>query len=505
MLRKLLAGSALSLMVLAPLANADNLADIYELALQNDPTIKAAEASYNAGKEAETLGRSELLPQVSANAGISYDRNENRGSYPFVFSGINPANKSDTDTTSQQYGVTLQQPVFNLPAWFHFQRGKELSQQATAQFAADQQDLIIRVAQAYFQVLRAISNLDASRAQEAATKRQLEQTKQRFHVGLIAITDVHEAQASYDLSVANRLADQGALGVAKEQLSVLTGREHSNIWLLKKNYPVAEPDPMQASEWVQFALKNNYDIKVAAYARDAAHESAKANKAEHLPKLTAQLGYQQNNTDNQRDDLFNALTTNYHNDTLDKSASLNLTMPLYAGGGVSAASRQAYAEYNRAVQQYAGAVRNAIQNTRATHISVVTDVARTNARKQAITSSQSALDATQAGYEVGTRNIVDVLNAQQTLYGAIRDYANARYDYVIDMLQLKRLAGTLAPQDIYDLNKWLTPPPPPTKSGSESSSMQPQAAAQPTGAMAAPDVGTAQQDDAQPSETKAAQ
>jgi outer membrane protein len=439
---------------------ADNLRDIYELALRNDPTIRAAEASYKAGLEAEKLGLSGLLPQINGSANLNMSDLSNDGGFAVgneVFSNIN-----DTRTDTQIWGVSLDQRVFDMPAWFGFTRGKELTRQAEAQFAADQQALIVRVAEDYFAVLRALDNLKASRAQEKANQRQLEQTQQRFDVGLIAITDVHEARAAYDLSVAVRLGDEGNLGVALERLSILTGQRHENIWILKEDYPVVNPDPMEKEEWVNFALNNNYTVKANAYARDAANEFAKSRKFEHAPKLTARLGYDDSTSDIERET--NGLTSDYNQDFDGTSARLNLTLPIYSGGAISASRRQAYQEYNRAQELYAGAVRNTEQATRALHLQTTVDVATTNARRQAITSSRSAYDATQAGYEVGTRNIVDVLNVQQSLFSAVRDYANARYQYVIDMLKLKNQAGLISPQDVYTLNNWLVPPASPTLS-----------------------------------------
>lgn len=453
----------LTLGAAASTAGADNLQEIYELALRNDPTIRAAEASYKAGLESVNLGRSALLPQVQAIGGVSRAKIENRGEFPAGGAGVFD-NNTDQDVDGQNWGVSLDQKVFDMPAWFGFTQGKELTRQAEAQFAADQQDLIIRVAEAYFEVLRALDNLNASRAQERANKRQLEQTQQRFDVGLIAITDVHEARAGYDLSVATRLGDEGNLGVALEKLSVLTGQKHNNLWLLKDDYPVVDPDPMDKDEWVDFALDNNYTIKAAAYGRDAANENAKSNKYEHAPKLSARLGYDDRRSTIDQTFVDSDVQNEFDSDKAEAVVSLNLSMPLYTGGFISASRRQAYEQYNQAQENYAGAVRNTVQATRAFHLQTTVDVATTKARRLAITSSESAYDATQAGYEVGTRNIVDVLNVQQSLFSAIRDYANARYQYVVDMLKLKQQAGLVSPEDIFKLNEWLEPPESPTLS-----------------------------------------
>ncbi len=443
------------------LVAADNLRDIYELALRNDPTIRAAEATYKAGLESENLGRSGLLPQINAGAFYNSSDLSNSGDFPAGDLLIPNVNETQADTTA--WGVSLDQRVFDMPAWFGFTQGKELTRQAEAQFAADQQDLIVRVAEAYFNVLRSLDNLNVSRAQERTNLRQLEQTQQRFDVGLIAITDVHESRAAYDLSVATRLSDEGNLGVSLEALSILTGQQHDYVWLLKEDYPVVDPSPMDKQEWVDFALDNNYSVKAAAYNRDAANEFAKAKKYEHAPKLTARLGYDDSQTSIDRDT--GNFSNSFDQDFDGTSVRLDLRMPLYSGGAISATRRQAYEQYNRAQEIYAGTVRTTVQATRALHLQTTVDVATTKARRQAITSSKSAFDATEAGYEVGTRNIVDVLNVQQSLFTAVRDYANARYQYVIDMLGLKRAAGIISPQDVYELNNWLVPPDAPTLSG----------------------------------------
>ena len=462
-IRALLNRAAVGIAVVSScsLATADNLRDIYELALRNDPTIRAAEASYKAGLEFENLGRSGLLPQVNAGAFYNSSDLSNSGAFPAGDLLIPNVNDTQADTTA--WGVSLDQRVFDMPAWFGFTEGKELSRQAQAQFAADQQDLIVRVAEAYFDVLREVDNLNVSRAQERTNKRQLEQTQQRFDVGLIAITDVHESRAAFDLSVAQRLSDEGNLGVALERLSTLTGQKHDNVWLLEDDYPVLDPDPMEKEEWVDFALDNNYSIKAAAYSRDAANEFAKARKYEHAPKLTARLGYDDSKTDIEREVSNNR--TEFNQDFDGTSLRLDLRMHIYSGGAISASRRQAYEQYNRAQEVYAGTVRNTVQATRALHLQTTVDVATTKARRQSIVSSKSAFEATQAGYEVGTRNIVDVLNVQQNLFTAARDYANARYQYVLDMLRLKREAGIISPRDVYELNNWLEPPEAPTLSG----------------------------------------
>ncbi len=455
MLRKL-SSLIFLLLLLSATTKADNLLEVYQLALQNDPTFRAAQASLRAGLESEKLGLAEILPKVNVNAGFNFTRRENLGQFPA--GGILIPNNTKTNTTTKNWGVSLDQPVFDLAAWFQFKRGQNLTQQAKVKFASDQQSLIIRVVEAYIEVLRARANLEASRAQETATQRQLELARERFDVGLAAITDVREAEAANDLALANRLGDEGALKVALEKLSVLTGRSHSNLWELKEDYPVAKPEPADSDQWVKFARQNNLDIKVAGFSREAALQSARAAGAEHLPKITATLNYGMNHSELEQNNTISNINSAFEIDNSQGSVAVNLNLPLYAGGGISAARRQAYAEYDRSNEQYLGAIRNTEQGTRALLISVITNVARVNAGKQAVLSSKSSLEATEAGYKVGTRNVIDVLNTVRTVFSATRDYANARLDYVLSKLRLKQFAGTLSPADIAQLNEWLQPP-----------------------------------------------
>ena len=442
------------------LVNADTLLDVYELAVKNDPQLKAAEASYRANIETENLSRAGLLPQITAQA--YYQDAESDSQREGISSSSSTALQNvNTNTESEFYSVSLSQPLFDLPAWFSFQAGKKVSEQAEAQLAYEQQQLIVRTAEAYFNVLRGSENLDASKAEERAAKRQLEQTQQRFDVGLIAITDVHEARAVFDSTVAQRYGFEGTLAIARENLSNLTGQEHNNLWSLKTDFPITMPEPASRAEWVDFALANNKLLQVSNAGASSAYETAQSKKMEHLPKIVGSFTKSKDDVDGtSRYRPTNSFATQPDSYTESDALRVTLTMPLFAGGAVSAGRRQAYEQYNAANYNAQTTQRQVISGTRAQHIAVYTDVQTVNARHQNIISTRSALDATEAGYEVGTRNIVDVLDAQRRLYGAMRDYTNARYDYVIDVLKLKLNAGTLSPADIIALNKWLQLPEP---------------------------------------------
>lgn len=456
---------ALTLSILSFSAQADSLRDIYELALENDAQLKSEEAQYLANLENENLSRSALLPQINANYDYTDSDQDRTGeSFEVTGGGISPIDTfTNTDVTTDGYQVSLSQALFDLPAWFGFQSGKELTRQAEATFAANQQNLIVRTVEAYLLVLRAQDNLEASRAQERAFERQLEQTQQRFEVGLIAITDVYEAQAAYDLSRVNRIVDENNVSVALERLSVLTGKNHSNLNVLKEDFEINLPEPNDRAAWVEFALENNFNLAAARYAEEAARQSAKANQMEHAPKVRGSYAYSDFTTDG---DLTRKPSTDFDtspdNDTELNTWSIRLDVPLYSGGAISANRRKAAQEFNASREQRINLTRNTVTSARSLHMTVVSDVSRVAARKQSIVSSKSALDATQAGYEVGTRNVVDVLNAQNTLFAAQRDYANSRYDYIVNVLRLKEEAGLLSPQDVYNLDSYLVTPPPPT-------------------------------------------
>lgn len=427
---------------LAPLtASANSLLDVYELALQNDAQLKADRAEYEAGLQNRVIGRSGLLPQINAKAqfgNVDEDSIDNINNIKFT-----------TDSDTRGWDITLSQPLFDMSAWYVYKQGTKLSEQAEAQFGADQQSLIVRTAEAYFNVLRAIDTLEATIAEEKALAKQLEQTKQRFEVGLTAITEVHEAQAAFDSARAATLVARGNLGINYEALEVLTGKPEDRIAPLSAKFPVVAPSPANRAEWVEFSLQNNYSLRVSKLQAEASLQNAKANRSNHLPRLGATLGY--SDYDNDGINSGNPLDRSTDGTTIN----LRLDVPIFSGGATTGRSRQAYAQYNQAQELYNSTQRNVIQNTRALHLSVETDVAAVQARKQAIVSNQSALEATQSGYEVGTRNLVEVLLAQRNLYQARRDYSNALYNYVIDTIKLREAAGMLTPADIQEIDKWL--------------------------------------------------
>ncbi|MEE4360232.1 MAG: TolC family outer membrane protein [Pseudomonadales bacterium] len=442
----------------------NTLAGIYELALRNDPVLSAAEATYRAGLEERRIARAGLLPQVNGSYQTSDVEQESRGAFA-AGAQVFP-NETDSTIDASNWNIALEQPLFDLGAWFNFRRGAELSEQARATFTQSQQDLIVRTVGRYFDVLRAAANLSASRAEENALAAQLDQVQQRFEVGLVAITDVYEAKAGYDTAVANRIADDAALDVALEILSTITGRPHAQLWTLRKAFPVIDPTPDDVEPWLAFTREHNIDLLVSALGRDAAMQAARAAASQHLPRVSLSLSHTESQSDVDQFDLISQTASNFARDNQQDVIALNVTVPVFSGLRVSGQRRQAYARYDSTVETYEGTLRNVTQATRAFYINVKRDVARTRARAQAIISTQSALEAAQTGYEVGTRNVVDVLIAQRAVFSAIRDHDNSIIDFVQDVVSLKRQAGILTPADIVELNRWLEPPAAPTASGS---------------------------------------
>lgn len=411
-------------------AKAETLADIYQSAVLNDPIAGAASATYKANKETLNQGRAVLLPQLTASS-----------------RKVEPSSDDNIEPVKTTYAASLSQSLFNVPAWFQFQSAKKMDQVAEAQFATQQQSLIIRVTESYFNVLRAYDNKQTRKAEELAIQRQLEQVTERFEVGLLPITDVHEIQAIFDDASVNSLEANGALDIAFDQLQVLSGKNHSQLAGLKDDFVAKAPNPIASESWVAFALANNFELKASLLAQQAANQTAKAAKAQHLPKITVSADYSKR--DVEATTAADALVTE------QTAINLNLTMPIFSGGLISSQARQSSYQAQAAEQNYIAAKRNTMQAARSNHQLAITNAARVKARKQAITSAESALKATQAGYDVGTRNIVDVLVAQRTLFQAKRNFSNARYDYILSMMRLKQVAGQLSPEDVYEICLWL--------------------------------------------------
>jgi len=424
--------------------SSESLLDIYNEALENDPTYKAAEYSYLADKELKVQGRAALLPSItlsgSTNWNEYYQNKELQQQY-----------------NSFSSSARVSQPLFRLDTLFQYRQSQSLTDAAEADFAYEQQNLLVRTAELYFGVLRAIDNLNAAISEEKAIKKQLDQAKQRFEVGLSAITGVQEAQLAFDLSKASRIRTEGSLYSARESLNALIGREIFSLNELGDGLLIELPTPNSKEKWVELALENNYQLKAAYLRKKAAKSSARSVASNHLPKIDI-VGSQSESETNQ---------FNYEGFNIDgqgipvpsltgrRNYAIQLSMPIFQGGAVNSRRKQAYSQYERANENTLFTERRIIQEVRSQFSNVLTLVANVNAQKQAVVSATSALEATQVGYKVGTRNVVDLLQAEKNLYSAEKNLANAKYDYILSNLKLALASGTITPADIVKINNLL--------------------------------------------------
>lgn len=425
-------------------ARADDLAQIFELAVNNDPEIRQARANFNAAHTVIDQGRSFLLPRVTLSASTSRDTQG-----PTVGNDFQDAHSFGSGFNSKGYSLSISQAVLNFEAWYAYKSAEFADQQAAANLAQSEQQLILKVATAYFDVLRSQDNLASFEAEEDAAFQVLEQTQERFNVGLIPITDVYDSQANYDLARVNRLVEENNLSQRFEDLEAITGRPHNMLESLEADFPIESINPDSLDAWVILALDNNLAIKAAEFDFEAKKEDAKSARSRMFPTLDLSVGYGWNRSGTP----FTFFGPSVPNERTN--ITLNFSYPLFAGGLNSAQKRQAYYTRDASEEGMLKTRRDITRSTRNGYRSVETDVLAVQARAQAIISAESALEATEVGAEVGTRNVVDVVLAQRTLFQARRDYANARYNYVINTLNLKQAAGILSPQDVIDLNNWL--------------------------------------------------
>ncbi len=412
-----------------------------ELALDNDQDLQAARFAYQGSLSGRNLSRSALLPQVSA--GIFTRRTEEETS-----NSSNPAIIPNGTTTydTDGYNISLRQSIYNHANYKTLQQADLNVAAATADLDAAQDALIIRLADAYFNVLSAEDNLKFARAEKIAIGQQLERTKKRFEVGLVAVTDVKESQALYDTSVAQEIDAENSLAASKEALAVILGQHVEQLAPMKEDIPLNYPDPADIKAWSDQARLNNPSYLAAQYNFQAAQKKADADFAAHYPTLD--LNAQRNYSDPEGGSFIATEST-------DTTITLQLSIPIYSGGATDARHKQSIALKEQARTLQEKALRQTLQQTRDAYLGVSSSIAQVNALKQALASTQIAHEATQAGFEAGTRIAIDVLTALREVYRAERDYARARYTYVINTLRLKQAAGLLTLDDAYRINQFL--------------------------------------------------
>ena len=460
---RILAACGLSLTTAA--AGAANLIEVYQRALQNDPQIREAEANRLASRESKPQALAALLPQFSASG--SYERVDADTSRVAVTQRDPSDPNSDlvprtvistSDYDSKQYQITLRQTLFRWDQWATLKRADEEVAQAEADFQAAQQDLISRTAQRYFDVLAAQDTVDASQATLEAFSRQLEQADKRFEVGLIAITDVQEARAAHDQAVADVIQSKRSLATAQELLRELTGERFDVLSTPVDDMPLKTPAPENEDQWVSMAQEQNLRVISARLATDIAKQDVRVARGSHFP--TIDLVGERSDLEYDGDSVSRnaqGVATNSPADQTQKSDSIGIqvTIPFYSGGATSSRVRQRVYLHRAARERLERTHRETERATRDAYLGVISEISRVKALKQALESSRTAIQATEAGFEVGTRTTVDVLDARRQLFAAQTNYSRSRYDYIINVLNLQLASGTLNMADLEEINGFL--------------------------------------------------
>ncbi len=420
-------------------AQAADLLETYRAARVNDPVFAAARAAKQAGQEKLPQGRALLMPLINLNANTTFNDQTTNYQAGSPFSAANGSKRYN----SNGYGVSLAQPLFRAQNWLAYTEAQLQVAQADAQFKIAEQDLVLRVAQNYFDVLIARDSVQLVEAQKTAITEQLAQANRNFEVGTATITDSLEAQSRFDLILAQEVAAKNNLEVKRSGLQQLTNEMPNALNSLGATFKLEAPKPANAEQWVTDAQNNNPQIAIAQAGATLAEKEVSRNQAAHLPTLDLVANYAKNNASG---GSFGA------NDSSNKSIGLQLNVPLFQGGAASSKSREAEANQERGKQDLENTRRSVTTQTRQAYLGVVSGMAQVQALQQALASSQSLLDASKLGQEVGIRTNLDVLNAQQQLYSTRRDLYQAQYSYLMSQLRLKAAVGGLDEEALSQVN-----------------------------------------------------
>jgi len=421
-------------------AYAEDLLSVYQQAKANDPAVLKAQAQFNASKEGIAQARATLLPQISA-----------YGSYTEYEKTYDDSLPGSYQFEDAEIGARLNMELYHHDTWLNLDNAKKSAHRSDISYQSAKQDLIVRVTGAYFDVLSAKDDLEFAEAEKAAIERQLEQTKQRYSVGLTAVTAVHEAQAQYDNAVTSVIRATNRVFNSEEALRVITNIYPRNLNALNtKRFSASRPIPDSANEWQQTAEAKNLDLIAQKISVDIAKENINISRSGHYPTLDLAASYSTKDSD----DVLSV--PNFARESDSQSIGITLTVPLYSGGATSSRVRQAQSNYVAASQDLAQTHRNVVRNARNSYNNVIADVSGIKALQQSVVSAESALKATEAGFEVGTRTIVDVLDSTRNLYNAKRNLSSTRYSYIQSILALKRAGGTISEKDVSDINQGLS-------------------------------------------------
>jgi outer membrane protein len=438
----------IALLACAPLAAAaEGLTQVYQDARGYDAQYGAARQALQAGLERVPQGRALLLPSLNLTANSTRSRIDSVSK-----DEPTPQTSFERDVNSYGYALTFTQPLYRRQNWLQAGQAELQAKQAEFTFGQAGQDLILRAAQAYFDVLAAQDTLALVRAQKVAIAEQLAQAKRNFEVGTATITDTHEAQARYDLAVAQEISAQNDVEVRRRALQQLTGKQYAELKPLRPDVKLSPPDPNDMQSWVSLAEKQSYGVLIQDTAVEIARLEAKRNSAGHHPTLDLVASHSYTSQSASATQI-----TAAGSEVNNSSVGLQLSVPLYQGGGISSREREAAFLLERTRQELENARRSSALATRQAYLAVINGIAQISALEQALVSSESALQSNRLGYEVGVRINIDVLNAQQQVFSTRRDLAVARYNTITNFLRLKAAAGTLREEDLEEVSRALAP------------------------------------------------
>ena len=428
------------LSIISP-AGATDLLEIYHAAQGQDALFNSARAARRAGQEKLAQGRALLLPTVNLTANTTYNKNN------IAYRGTAPFPGGASSYNSNGYAVNLVQPLFRQQNWLAYSASELQVAQTEAQFKVAEQELILRVAQAYFDVLLAHDSVQLAATQKSAIAEQLEQAKRNFEVGSATITDTLEAQARADLISSQEIAAQSNLEIKKSALQQLTNTLPGSLRALGVQFQPEAPQPMDMEKWVASAQLGNLQVQVAQVSAELAEKEVARNRGGHYPTVDLVANYAENSA--------SSGSFGVGSDSRNSSIGVQLNLPLFQGGATQSKWREATANRDRAQSELDNVRRTVAVQTRQAYLGVVNGIAQVQALQQALKSGESLRDASKLGQEVGVRTNLDVLNAHQQLYGTRRDLSQAQYSYLISQLQLEAAAGTLDEADLVKVNQAL--------------------------------------------------
>ena len=445
---------ALAIALLPAAASAEDLLQTSELARQGDPQLSAAESNRLAIREGSVQARAAMLPQIGGSASLSRNRTDSDGIQAFGTTLV--PDDGSNDSTTRQFGVRLDQMVFDLGNFTRLNSRNALSRSIDFQLESANDSLVTRTSAAYFTVLVALETLAAAEAAETALQKQFDFASKRLEVGLAPITDVHEARATYDSARANTILRRNEVEDAYQALAEITGQPVRDLQGLPEDFQPVLPASEGVDEWVQMAIDNNPALQAKAYQLQSAEADIQTARSGHWPTIYLGGNYGDTNTDGSTTDNIEDITRNFESNSQSRSIGVTLNVPIFSGGATQSGVRQAIALRDVTQDELVQQRRALERNTRNAYQALVAGISEIEARRLALFSARSALDASQVGLEVGTRTVLDVLTNQQNLFTAQQALAQARYNYLQNLLLLQQAAGTLDIEDVQAVNRLLT-------------------------------------------------